>query len=157
MTTLTIRAATSADQPVLMQIAEACGLFTPDEIVGFAEMTAGHFADPPEDHHWLLAETNKAVGAAYVTPEALADGVWNLWFIGFRPDAQAKGHGSALLAEVEALARQSQARLLLIETASGADFDNTRGFYVARGYSQEATIRDYYGPGTDKVIFRKAL
>ncbi len=157
MTPLTIRAAQAGDIPVLMDIAEACGLFAAEELAGFADMTQGHFADLPPDHHWLLAETTIPIGAAYVTPEALADDVWNLWFIGFRPEAQAKGHGSTLLAEVERLAKASPARLLLIETASGDDFDNTRGFYVARGYVQEATIRDYYAPGIDKVIFRKPL
>ncbi len=73
------------------------------------------------------------------------------------PAAQGKGQGSALLAHVEALATSSSARLLLIETASGEDFANTRGFSLARGYNQEALIRDYYANGVDKVVFRKAL
>ncbi|WP_299303145.1 GNAT family N-acetyltransferase [uncultured Litoreibacter sp.] len=154
----TIRAAVAEDQPALMGIAEACGLFDADELEDFTQMTAGHFADPPQDHHWLITETeDTAIGAAYVTPEALADGVWNLWFIGLMPAAQGKGQGSALLAHVEALATSSSARLLLIETASGEDFANTRGFYLARGYNQEALIRDYHANGVDKVVFRKAL
>ena len=48
-------------------------------------------------------------------------------------------------------------RLLLVETSGLGSFDLTRQFYRKNGYDEEARIRDYYGPGDDKVIFRKAL
>jgi hypothetical protein len=35
--------------------------------------------------------------------------------------------------------------------------EDTRRFYRARGYAEEARIRDFYTFGEDKVIFRKAL
>ncbi len=153
----TIRSAAANDLTALMAVARHTGLFTPDELDGFIQMTGAHFAEPGMDHHWLAAETTEIIGAAYISPEEMADGVWNLWFIGVKPEAKAKGVGSALLAEAERRARAAGARLILIETASGDDFLATRGFYNQRGYEHEATIRDYYGDGTDKVIFRRAL
>ena len=155
--TFSIRSAEARDLLALMDVARDTGLFSADELNGFTEMTKAHFAQPSEDHHWLAAEAEAIIGAAYVSPEEMADGVWNLWFIGVRAAQKAKGVGSALLAEAERRARQAGARLMLIETASGDDFEATRGFYTQRGYAQEATIRGYYGDGVDKVIFRRAL
>lgn len=152
-----IRGAVASDLTALMAVARDTGLFTPDELAGVTQITEAHFAEPGMDHHWLAAETTQIIGAAYVSPEEMADGVWNLWFIGVKAAAKAKGVGSALLAEAEHRARAAGARLMLIETASGDDFQATRGFYNQRGYEHEATIRDYYGEGADKVIFRRAL
>ena len=33
----------------------------------------------------------------------------------------------------------------------------TRAFYRRNGYDEEARIRDFYGPGEDKIVFWKAL
>jgi len=75
-------------------------------------------------------------------------------------DHHGTGIGSRIVNEVELRLRDlgpGQARVLLIETSSTEQYVNTRAFYVARGYAQEATIRDYYGPGDHKVIFWKQL
>jgi hypothetical protein len=36
-------------------------------------------------------------------------------------------------------------------------FERTRQFYRTLGYDVEATIREFYNAGEDKVVFRKAL
>jgi ribosomal protein S18 acetylase RimI-like enzyme len=48
-------------------------------------------------------------------------------------------------------------RLLLVETSGLPAFEGTRGFYRARGYAEEARIRDFYQAGEDKIVFRKLL
>ncbi|MBW4510653.1 MAG: hypothetical protein KME64_29675 [Scytonematopsis contorta HA4267-MV1] len=48
-------------------------------------------------------------------------------------------------------------RLLLVETSGLPNFEKTREFYLKNNYEKEATIREYYKEGDDKIIFRKKL
>jgi hypothetical protein len=48
-------------------------------------------------------------------------------------------------------------RVLLIETSGLGSFARTGVFYRKQGYDEEARIREFYGAGDDKIIFRKAL
>lgn len=69
----------------------------------------------------------------------------------------ARGHGTALLAHLEALLAGRAARLLVVETSGLPDFAATRGFYPRNGYHAEGRLRDLSAPGDDKVIFLKRL
>lgn len=109
----------------------------------------------------VTAKSGSAVvGAGYFAPEPFSDRCWNLYFLVVDKDRHGLGIGSHIVHEVEQRLRDlgpSQARVLLIETSSTEQYVNTRAFYVVRGYTQEATVRDYYGPGDHKVIFWKQL
>ncbi len=109
----------------------------------------------------LTAKTGLAVvGAAYFAPEPFSDRCWNLYFLVVDKDQHGLGIGSRIVNEIEQRLRDlgpSQARVLLIETSSTEQYLNTRAFYASRGYTQEATVRDYYGPEDHKVIFWKHL
>ena len=67
------------------------------------------------------------------------------------------GRGGALIREVETRLRDLGARMLIVETASGEDFEATRRFYRARGFEEEGAVRDFYAAGLDKIVFRKLL
>ena len=87
--------------------------------------------------------------------------MWNLYFLAVTKKHQGGGStGSALVAYVEANLRtrgEDVAKLLLIETSSVERFAPARAFYRKRGYVEEARVREYYGPGDDKVVFWKRL
>jgi hypothetical protein len=53
--------------------------------------------------------------------------------------------------------REKGERVLIIETSGVPSFEPTRAFYRNHGYAEEARIREFYGPGDDKVVFWKAL
>lgn len=165
-----IRTATAADQSALVELARATGLFEAEELEFFSAMMSDCFNGDMPGHAWLVldgelssedgepsTEDPALVGGAYFAPETMADGVWNLWFIGVHPDHQGKGHGSTLLAAVEEIVHQNGARILLVETSGTDDMELTRRFYVKANYDQEARIRDFYKAGDDKVVFRKAF
>ena len=68
--------------------------------------------------------------------------------------------GTALMSHVEAALRNlgdAVARTLIVDTSSLDDYDQARAFYEARGFVEEARIRDFYGPGDHKVTFWKLL
>ena len=54
-------------------------------------------------------------------------------------------------------AGEDTARVLLVETSGTDAYERARTFYVARGFVDEARIREYYGPGDDKVVFWRRL
>ena len=44
-----------------------------------------------------------------------------------------------------------------IDNDGTADFELTREFYIKKNYTKEATLRDFWSEGDDKVIFWKKL
>ncbi len=150
MSKIDIRPSVAADIPGLGLVLEDTRLFP-------AEMLPD-MLDNPEGGIWLTAQRDAEVlGLCYARPEMLADGVWNMLALGVRTAAQGQAIGTALVADLEARLETDGVRMLIVETSGVAEFAQARGFYAARGYSQEGVIRDYWEAGHDKVIFRKLL
>ena len=153
-----IRATTPDDADDLLEVATATGLFEPEQIGELAGMLASHFENDGIDDVWLTDEQDgKPIGVAYVAPERMTDGTWNLYLIAVHPEHQKKGRGKAILDHAEKLLTERGVRVLLIETAGTSEFDYVRSFYATRGYDEEARIREFYEAGVDKVVYRKAL
>jgi ribosomal protein S18 acetylase RimI-like enzyme len=154
-----IRAATPSDVPAVRQIAIATGMFTDADWPDVESMMSDSVRGELEDHHWIVLEDHAGtvVGAAYYAPEPFSNHMWNLYFLGVRPASQGDGVGGALVAHVEAVLRARGERVVIIETSGIARFEATREFYRKQGYTEEARIREFYGPGDDKIVFWKAL
>jgi len=155
--TLTIRQAKPDDTDTIMNLAEAIGLFEGEELEELGGMLGAYFEGSLEGHSWIVCEDDGVVGVAYFAPEQYADGTWNLYFIAVHPKSQGKGYGSAMVNHVEKTLAEQGERLLLVETSGLPNFEMTRKFYHKLGYEEEARIRDYYKPGDDKIIFRRAF
>lgn len=153
-----IRPSTIDDVPAILDLAVSSGLFpsdATDELAGI--LTSGLRGELGPDHLWLTDDDHGPVGVAYVAPERMTEGTWNLYMLAIHPDRQRQGRGAALVKHVEQELRSRGVRLLLIETSGLGSFERTRAFYRAQGYDEEARIRDFYKAGDDKIIFRKAL
>lgn len=113
---------------------------------------------PDESDVWFTDEkSGHPVGVAYLAPEKMTNGTWNLYWIAIDPNFQRQGRGSAMLSHVEKWLVREKQRILLVETAGVDDFDYVRKFYTDNGFEAEARIRDFYEDGVDKVVFRKLL
>ncbi len=153
-----IRPATSDDKKALMAIADAIGLFTPQELEELGGMLTEYFdGHLGSERFWITYDDGGPVGVAYYAPEPYADGTWNLYFIAVHPDRQGEGRGAKLLHYVEQTLAARGERLLLVETSGRPNFERTRAFYRKHGYDEEARIREFYRAGDDKIIFRKVL
>jgi ribosomal protein S18 acetylase RimI-like enzyme len=161
-----IRLTTPDDTAALIALAEASGLFEPNQTDDLAQMLDRHFSvrvasleesrNEPQDI-WLTDYDDQPVGIAYVAPERMTEGTWNLYLIAVHPDRQKQGRGQALLQQVEQMLIERGERILLVETAGTVDFEYVRAFYRKNGYAEEARIREFYTVGVDKIVFRKAL
>lgn len=154
MTNPTIRPLQARDLPAIKAVIDALNLFPSDML---DDMTHDYLGLPDGPDIWLTLDLAGPIGVAYVAPERMAEGTWNLYVIAIDPGAQGQGHGTAILRHVEALLAARGQRILLVETSGLPEFAAARGFYRANGYDEEGRIRDFYAAGEDKVIFRRAL
>ncbi|MEM7503182.1 MAG: GNAT family N-acetyltransferase [Pseudomonadota bacterium] len=151
---MNIRIPTSNDLSAIKCVLQDTDLFPPALL---DEMIEPFLNGSESQEQWLVCESDDAgvIGFTYTRPEPFADGAWNLLAIGVRAAQQGKGYGARLLAEVEQALEGE--RILIVETSGSDDFEATRVFYEGCGYTREATIRDYWADGDDKVIYWKSL
>ena len=115
--------------------------------------------DPVQSGYFVtVAEVDEQV-VGYVTYglTPLTVGTWDVYWIAVDPEEKGQGIGTALLDDAEKEIRGAKGYLILIETSGKLEYENTRGFYEARGYEVACVIKDYYDHGDDLVTFQKRL
>ncbi len=153
-----IKLSTLDDTLALLALAEASGLFESNQTDDLAQMLDRHFNHKDESQDiWLTDYEDEVLAMAYVAPERMTEGTWNLYLIVVHPHHQNQGRGKALLRYIEQMLRDQGERVLLVETSGTEDFEHVRGFYRKSGYEEEARIREFYAAGIDKIVFRKML
>jgi ribosomal protein S18 acetylase RimI-like enzyme len=149
-----IRNIRQEDLPALKSIIDSVGLF-PSEMLD--DMTASFLSENGNGETWLTLENDGHIAFAYIAPEKMTEGTWNLLLIAVDSRYHGQGFGTKLLAHIEQTLRRQGQRVLLVETSGLPEFERTRHFYRHAGYAEEARIRDFYKAGEDKVVFWKAM
>ncbi len=148
-----------SDKTALMRILENTPEFKPHEVV-VAEEVIDAYLEAPETSGYgvLVAEVDKVV-AGYIAygPTPCTDGTWDIYWIAVDRTRRGQGIGKTLDAEVDEIIRQAGGRIVMIETSSTPIYDNTRNFYISRGYRIVGRIPDFYTPGDDMIIMQKRL
>ena len=152
-----LRPVARAHRARLEQLTRDTGLFRAEEVATAVELLDESLAGD-EDYRFLGAfDDDTLVGYACWGDTPGTESTSDLYWIVVDRERQGAGIGSGLLNEVERLLTADGRRLVVVETSSRADYVPTRGFYEARGYTRTATIRAYYAPGDDLVIYTKDL
>ena len=156
-----IRPVTPADSPALLAICGSTGLFPPEELTVIRKLfddyhagaaaASGHLAFAHDD------EGGTPVGVVYVIPKEMTDRTWELLMIMVDATRQGAGVGSRMVSAVETAVRATNGRMLIAETSSTQEFEQTRRFYFKNGYASVATVPDYYADGVGKTTFTKRL
>jgi ribosomal protein S18 acetylase RimI-like enzyme len=107
------------------------------------------------DYRFVVEEDERGalLGYACFGATPMTEGTFDLYWIVVDPATKRSGVGRRLMAQVELALRESGARLLRVETEGGDAYAATRNFYARVGYEVLATIRDFYAPGRDLVVF----
>ena len=133
------------------------GLFREAEVRTAVELL-DESLDGDDDYRFLGAfDGDELVGYTCFGPTPDTIGTVDLYWIAVDRSRQGTGIGTQLLRAVEEQLTADGCRLIVVETSSRADYDPTRKFYQARGYTHTATIPGYYAPGDDLVIYVKDL
>lgn len=151
-----IRDTVLSDAPAILKIVEQSGQFDADALGHVDETLKQHLAGSGEGI-WLTADDGEPVGVAYCAPEPVASGTWNLLMLWMRSDRQGRGHGASLVRQMEQELRGREARLLIVETSGLEAFAPARAFYAKCGFVHEATIKNFFAAGDDKLVFTKSL
>jgi D-alanine-D-alanine ligase len=135
-------------------------VFSSEEVACVSELWSEYITLGSEKsgYYFLIArEEGKILGYSCYGPRALTTGTFDLFWIAVDPAIRRSGVGRALLTASEQAIRRLGGRLLVLETSGLPDYAPTRKFYLATGYTQEATIKDFYKIGDDLIIFTKQL
>jgi ribosomal protein S18 acetylase RimI-like enzyme len=133
------------------------GLFREAEVRTAVELL-DEALDGDDDYRFLGAfDGDELVGYACFGPTPDTVGTFDLYWIAVDKQRQGSGIGTQLVTAVEQTLSAVGGRLIVVETSSRSDYDATRRFYEAKGYTRAATIPGYYALGDDLVIYIKDL
>ncbi len=151
-----IRSTVKTDAAAILSIVKESGQFDAEGLAHVQDTLEQYLAYNGEEI-WLTADDGEPVGVAYCAPEPVTSGTWNLLMLWTRSDRHGKGHGTSLVQQVEHELRRRAARLLIVETSGLPEFALARSFYAKCGFVHEASIRNFFDAGDDKLVFTKAL
>lgn len=150
------------DRDAVRRLVEATGFFSREEqeiAVELVEETLVQGKASGYEFVFLdsVAVPEKLRGYTCFGPIPSRPGSYDLYWIAVAPDEQRHGLGKRLLEETERRAVGRGATDMYIDTAGRAQYLPTRSFYEGMGYKTREVVPDFYGPGDDKVVYRKAL
>ena len=148
-----------SDRNAVRELVKATGYFRENEIEVAEELVRENLARGEESgYHFLFIERDKRLaGYACFGPIAVTVDSWDLYWIVVHPDYQRQGIGTELLTHAERHIGDAGGRQVYIETSSQPLYLPTQAFYRRAGYELEATLRDFYCQGDDKLVFVKRL
>lgn len=148
------------DQPAIRQLLDESGFFYPFEtevVMDIFEETLLKGSEASGYYWYLLEEEGQLVGFANFGPNPVTLHSWDLYWLAVQENLKNSGLGTLLLTRTEETARGKGGKILWVETSGRALYQPTVAFYHRRGYTLEASLPEYYGPGDPKLIFRKNL
>lgn len=150
----------SSDGPQIHDINANTTVFSKEEVECVDELWEEYQSQGSgkSGYYFLLAkEGNQVLGYVCYGPRSLTDGTYDLYWIAVDPNSRGSGIGRDLIFACEEAVRKLGGRLIVLETSGLPEYVPTRKFYISTGYTLEATIKDFYKPGDDLVIFTKHL
>ena len=159
---MVIEPANIVERAALIHIALRTGLFSSEEAEALLGSTLDGLANGslPAYHQAVVcrrAQSAEVLGWSYFAPDAYAEGVWNIWWIGVAPHHHGRGVAQALLSHIEETIVHSGGRVIVIETSDQQPTARSRRFYEKSGYRECGRVPDFYGPGEAKVIFARSF
>lgn len=147
------------DEPLILEIATKVVVFKPEEIEALRGVLKEYLSKGRTSGYDFLVyrQNGSVVGFACFGPHPLTLGTFDLYWISVAPEAQGKGIGKLLIAEVERRVKAQGGRLIVVETSGTSPYLPARKLYEACGFSLKAVIPDFYAPGDDLLIFVKKL
>ncbi|MDX2127409.1 MAG: GNAT family N-acetyltransferase [Chloroherpetonaceae bacterium] len=161
---MTIRSLKAEDKEPLRKLLWETNSFRSDEIEVAMELVEENLSKQgkltPEDYHIAVSfndESKTVEGYVCFGKTPMTISTFDLYWIAVHPKAQGKGLGKKLFFYAEMESAKMGGRLFVIETSSQPKYEATRQFYERIGCTLEATIRDFYDLGDDKLIYSKRI
>jgi len=104
---------------------------------------------------YVAEQDGKIAGWICFGPAPCTVGTYDIYWIAVDPAKRGNGLGSALINFAENKIKNSNGRMIVIETSSSNLYLPTRSFYTKKGYLQMASVDNFYAPGDGKVVYAK--
>lgn len=155
-----IDSVTPGDKPRIKKLLEESGFFYPfevDVVMELIDVTTAAQNDS-SGYYWIILEENgKILGFANFGPNPCSVHSWDLYWLAIDTSLKNKGLGSLLLQKTEERVIREGGRIVWAETSGRSLYQPTVAFYHKKGYTLNATLDEFYGPGDPKLIFSKKL
>jgi GNAT superfamily N-acetyltransferase len=155
-----LKGITADDRKNIEDILRSTGYFYEFEIETALEIADDTLAKGVEKsgYSWMkVTDEDGLVAFANYGKNAFSTHSWDLYWIAVHQNSRNKKLGSLLLKAIENDVRESGAKILWIETSGRPLYASTEGFYKRNGYTLQASLKDFYGPGDPKQIYSKVL
>jgi ribosomal protein S18 acetylase RimI-like enzyme len=107
--------------------------------------------------HCMVDGQDQPVGYICYGPTPMTEGTFDLYWIVVDPNFQGQGIGSKLLDFLEKVLKGMDGRMILAETSSIPEYEETQRFYLQKGFQEVGRVPDYYYPGNDRITYCKKL
>lgn len=156
--TLSLRRCLTAEDPQIIQtLVEDTGFFRPDEVLIAVDLVRKTL-EKQDEYSFLLAEDREeTIGYVCYSEIPGTSGSYEIYWAAVLKKLQQMGIGRALLAAAENDIKNCGGRRIYISTSGIELYAPTRKFYTKCGYEIAATLKDFYRPGDDQVIFLKVF
>jgi ribosomal protein S18 acetylase RimI-like enzyme len=157
---MSIRLLRREDKEPIENLLRATDVFSEEEIDVAIELIQICLEDEHQKDYEIFSSVDgeqRVTGYVCIGPTPSTQGTYDLYWIAVSPAFHGTGVGSELLRFVEEHIRAKGGRLLIAETSSTPKYEKTRAFYERKGFERRASIKDYYRPGDDLVIYGKYL
>jgi len=109
-------------------------------------------------YYFVFAELDGlTVAYSCFGPILMSDTSFDLYWIATHNDYRGKGIGKKLMKETEINARNMGCKILIAETSGLPHYEPTREFYIKTSFDLEASLKDFYKMGDDKLFYTKRI
>jgi Sortase and related acyltransferases len=143
----------------VMEIVESTKFFYDHEVEIAAELVAERLSHGESTGYYFVFAEVDGVTAAYSCygPITMSKTCFDLYWIATHNDFRGKGIGKKLIEETCNQARKMGCKILIAETSGLPHYEPTRAFYINNKFDLEATLKDFYTDGDDKLFYTKRI
>jgi len=143
----------------VMEIVESTKFFYDHEVEIAAELVAERLAQGESTGYYFVFAEVDGVTAAYACfgPITMSKTCFDLYWIATHNDFRGKGIGRQLLEEIYKHARNMGCKIIIAETSGLEHYAPTRAFYISNKFDLEATLKNFYDEGDDKLFYTKRI
>jgi GNAT superfamily N-acetyltransferase len=155
-----IKGIAAEDRSSIENILKSTGFFYDFEIeiaLGLVDDTLTYGTEEC-GYHWMkITDEGGVIAFANYVRNTFSVHSWDLYWIAVHQNSRQKKLGSLLLKAVEEDVRNAGGKILWLDTSGRPLYEPTEIFYRKNGYTLNASLKDFYGPGDPKQIYSKVL
>jgi GNAT superfamily N-acetyltransferase len=148
-----------SDIEKVREIIDSTKFFYDHEVEIASDLVAERLSNGESTGYYFVFAEVDGVTVAYSCfgPITMSTTCFDLYWIATHNDYRGKGIGKKLLAETSENARNMGCKILIAETSGLEHYEPTRAFYINNDFILEATLKDFYTDGDDKLFYTKRI